>query len=59
MTIGRKSLHFQALPWFYEHVCKNVYPDLRIGSLLYALCIIAFMAILAYILDKKKIYIRV
>jgi predicted acyltransferase len=54
-----EKVYTSSLPWFYEHVCKNVYPDLRIGSLLYALCFIAFMAILAYILDKKKIYIKV
>jgi predicted acyltransferase len=56
--LGEK-VYTSSLPWFYEHVCKNVYSDLRVGSLLYALCFIAFMAILAYILDKKKIYIKV
>ena len=48
-----------ALPWFYEHICKNVTADLRVGSLVYALCFIAFMASLAYVLDKRKIYIKV
>jgi predicted acyltransferase len=56
--LGEK-VYTSSLPWFYEHVCKNVNSDLRVGSLLYALCFIAFMAILAYILDKKKIYIKV
>jgi predicted acyltransferase len=54
-----EKVYTSSLPWFYEHVCKNIYSDPRIGSLLYALCFIAFMAILAYILDKKKIYIKV
>ena len=56
--LGEK-VYTSSLPWFYEHVCKNIYTDLRIGSLLYALCFIAVMASLAYVLDKKKIYIKV
>jgi predicted acyltransferase len=54
-----EKVYTSALTWFYEHVCKNIATDLRIGSLLYALCMIAFMGFLAYILDKKKIYIKV
>jgi predicted acyltransferase len=54
-----QPVYTSALPWFYEHVCKNINSDLRIGSFVYALCFIAFMATLAYILDKKKIYIKV
>ena len=54
-----EKVYISSLPWFYEHVCKNIHSDLRIGSLLYALCFIAFMGALAYILDKKKIYIKV
>jgi predicted acyltransferase len=46
--------------WFYEYVCKPVFPsDPRIGSFLYALCFIAMMWFLAWVLDKKKIYIKV
>jgi len=45
--------------WFYEHVCKNISGDLRNGSLLYSLFIIAFYWLIAYILDKRKIYIKV
>jgi len=54
-----KPVYTSALPWFYEHICKNVASDLRIGSFLYALCIITFFGILSYYLDKKKIYIKV
>lgn len=46
--------------WFYNHVCKNIVStDLRFGSLLYALCMIAFYWVIVYILDKKKIYVKV
>ncbi len=54
-----EPVYTNALPWFYQNVCKDVTSDLRIGSLLYALCMIAFMGTIAYLLDKKKIYIRV
>ena len=54
-----QPVYTSALPWFYEHVCKNIATDLRVGSLVYALCFIAFMASLAYVLDKRKIYIKV
>jgi len=54
-----KPVYTNALPWFYEHVCKNINKDLRVGSFLYALCFISFMFLLAYVLDKKKIYIKV
>lgn len=46
--------------WFYEHICKGFIPaDPRWGSLLYALCFITMMWFLAWILDRKKIYIKV
>jgi predicted acyltransferase len=54
-----EKVYTSALPWFYEHVCKDISTDLRIGSFVYALCFITFFAILAYLLDKKKIYIKV
>ena len=54
-----QPIYTSAFPWFYEHVCKNINSDLRVGSFVYALCFIAFMFSLAYILDKKKIYIKV
>jgi predicted acyltransferase len=54
-----EHVYTSALPWFYENVCKNINNDLRVGSFVYALCFIAFMFSLAYLLDKKKIYIKV
>ncbi len=54
-----EKVYTSALPWFYEHVCKNISSDLRIGSFVYAICFITFFAVLAFILDKKKIYIKV
>ncbi|QEC68031.1 DUF1624 domain-containing protein [Panacibacter ginsenosidivorans] len=54
-----KQLYTTPFGWFYEHICKNIAPDLRIGSLFYAFCMIAFYWLIVYMLDKKKIYIRV
>jgi len=47
------------LPWFYQHICKPIATDERVGSLVYALTMIAFYCLIVYILDKKKIYIKV
>ncbi|GAC1395442.1 MAG: heparan-alpha-glucosaminide N-acetyltransferase domain-containing protein [Sediminibacterium sp.] len=47
------------LSWFWEHVCRPVSADLRNGSLLYALIMIAFYWLIVYVLDKKNIYIKV
>ena len=53
------NVYTSFFPWFYEHVCKNIAADLRVGSFVYALCIIAFYWLIVYVLDKKKIYIKV
>ena len=54
-----KKIYTSAFPWFYEHICKNLADDLRIGSLVYALVMIAFYWSIVFVLDKKKIYIKV
>ena len=54
-----KPVYVSPFGWFYEHVCKNIATDLRVGSLLYALCMITFFWLIAYVLDRKKIYIKV
>ena len=54
-----KPVYVSPFGWFYEHVCKNIATDLRVGSLLYALCMITFFWLIVYLLDRKKIYIKV
>ena len=54
-----KPVYVSAFGWFYEHVCKNISTDLRVGSLVYALCMITFYWLIVYIMDKKKIYVKV
>jgi predicted acyltransferase len=45
--------------WLYQKVLVNIPGDPRIGSLLYALCIITFMWAICWWMDKKKIYVKV
>jgi predicted acyltransferase len=54
-----KKVYTSFFPWFYEHVCKNIAADLRLGSFMYALCMIAMYWAIVYVLDKKKIYVKV
>lgn len=54
------TLYNSPLGWFYQHICKPVFPDnLKAGSLLYALIWITVMWLIVYWMDKKKIYIKV
>ncbi len=55
-----KQTYLSPFGWFYEHLCKPILPfDPRIGSLIYALCFIGMMWYFSWLLDKKKIYIKV
>ncbi len=64
-----RPVYLSPFGWFYEHICAPVSNlhirsfiitnDPRIGSLFYALCMIAFYWSIVYLLDKKKIYIKV
>jgi predicted acyltransferase len=54
-----KPVYLSAFGWFYEHICKNISNDLRVGSLLYAIIMIAFYWLIVYVMDKKKVYIKV
>lgn len=53
-----KKVYTSALPWFYNHFCKiSAFP--KIGSLFYAICFIAFMWLLVWWMDRRRVYIRV
>jgi len=54
-----KNLYTSPLPWFYENICKPIATDERVGSLLYAILMIVFYWLIVYLLDKKKVYIKV
>jgi predicted acyltransferase len=54
-----KQLYLSPLSWFYEKICKPLFEDPRNASLLYAICFIIFMWFLAWLMDRKKWYVRV
>ena len=54
-----KPVYTSAFPWFYEHICKPVSDNLKNGSLLYAIIMIIFYWLIVYVMDRKKIYIKV
>lgn len=45
--------------WLYQKVLIHIPGDPKIGSLLYALCVITLMWAICYWMDKKKIYVKV
>lgn len=45
--------------WFYQEICAKAPGIPENGSLLYAIIMIAFYWLIVYILDKKKIYVKV
>lgn len=45
--------------WLYKNVWSKVPGDPRLGSLLYAICVIIFMWAICYWMDKKRIYVKV
>jgi predicted acyltransferase len=60
MDANGNQLYITPFGWFYEHICKPIFPNnLNNGSLLYALCMITFYWLIVYWMDKKKIYIKV
>ncbi len=45
--------------WLYQKLLIHIPGDPRIGSLLYAFCVITFMWFICWWMDKKKIYVKV
>jgi predicted acyltransferase len=45
--------------WLYQKLLIKVPGDPRLGSLLYAICVIILMWAICWWLDKKRIYIKV
>lgn len=54
-----KPLYTSPLPWFYDNICKPVSADLKVGSILYAICMILFMWLIVWWMDRRKIYVKV
>ncbi|MBS1917795.1 MAG: DUF5009 domain-containing protein [Bacteroidetes bacterium] len=54
-----KSTYTAPLEWLYETICKPVSQNLKNGSLLFAIIMVLMFWFFGYLLDRKKIYIRV
>jgi predicted acyltransferase len=54
-----EALYTSPWNWIYESVYKFIPGAPEIGSLAFALTVIIFMWAICYVLDKKKIYIKV
>lgn len=48
-----------ALTWFYKHVCAQIPGPPEVGSFVFSLCFLTVMWAICYVLDKKKIYVKV
>lgn len=59
VTPEGKKVYLSPFSWFYKYVCEPISADVRLGSLVYAIVMIIFYWLIVYILDKKKIYIKV
>jgi predicted acyltransferase len=54
-----KAKYLSPFGWFYEHLCKPVFTDPRNSSLMYALIMIGMYWFIGWVMDKKKIYVKV
>ncbi len=54
-----KIKYSNPLSWFYEHICKPIALDERVGSLVFAIITVLFYWLIGYLLNKKKVYIKV
>lgn len=59
VTQQGKSKFTSPLGWFYEHVCAPLSDKPENGSFLYAVIFITVLWMMAWYMDKRKIYVRV
>ena len=52
-------LYTSPLQWFYTEICAKVAGPPEVGSFVYALCFLSMLWVICYIMDKKKIYVKV
>lgn len=54
-----KPVYTNLFAWFYDNICTKVPGSPNNGSLLYAISMIIFYWAICYLLDRKKVYIKV
>lgn len=58
-TSVQPPVYVNPLGWFYEKICNKISPSPELNSFIYAFVFLIFCWWIAYLLDKKKIYIKV
>jgi predicted acyltransferase len=54
-----KSRLTSPFTWFYENVCFKLSSSFMLTSFIYAILMILFYWLIAYVMDKRKIYVKV
>jgi len=54
-----QAAYINPLQWFYQNICTRFPGPPQNGSVLYSICIVLFLWMISYWLNKKKIYIKV
>jgi len=59
MSADGKQLYTSPLRWFYTEICAKFPGPPEVGSFIYALCFLSALWLICYVMDKKKIYVKV
>lgn len=54
-----KQLYTSPLRWFYTEICAKFPGPPEVGSFIYAVCFLSALWLICYVMDKKKIYVKV
>lgn len=54
-----KQLYTSPLRWFYTEICAKLPGPPEVGSFIYAGCFLVALWLICYVMDKKKIYVKV
>lgn len=54
-----ETVYTSPLRWFYTAICAKAPGPPEVGSFIYALCFLLMLWAICYIMDKKKIYVKV
>lgn len=54
-----KTTYITPFGWFYQYICKPLFTEPKNASLLYAFCLVLLYWSVGYVLDRKKIYVKV
>jgi predicted acyltransferase len=55
IKVGETSLH----GWLFQNIYVQEFMSLEMSSLLYGLSVVAFYCLLAYVLYKRKIFVKI